>query len=50
MKKFPPYTIGHGNKKSDEFVVLLKKYAIECLIDVRSYLIQNSIHISTKTI
>jgi uncharacterized protein (DUF488 family) len=36
MEKKPLYTIGHGNRKLDDFLVLLKDYAIEYLIDVRS--------------
>jgi uncharacterized protein (DUF488 family) len=31
------YTIGHGNRSIEEFVGLLKKSAIECLVDVRAY-------------
>lgn len=30
------HTIGHGNRKPEEFVQLLKRYEIEYLIDVRS--------------
>jgi uncharacterized protein (DUF488 family) len=36
MNKRPIYTIGHGKRKSDEFLQLLKKFDIEYLIDVRS--------------
>lgn len=35
MKKF--YTIGHSNRKLEEFLNLLKKYNIEILIDVRRF-------------
>jgi len=31
------YTIGHGNRKIDDFIYLLKKYEIELLVDVRTY-------------
>ena len=30
------YTIGHGNRKSEDFLTLLKHYEIQYLIDVRS--------------
>ena len=30
------YTIGHSNQPADEFVALLTKYKIECVVDVRS--------------
>ena len=30
------YTIGHGNRKQEDFLALLKDFAIEYLIDVRS--------------
>lgn len=36
MEKKPLYTIGHGNRKTEDFLDLLKKYEIEYLIDVRS--------------
>ncbi|MDY3548383.1 DUF488 domain-containing protein [Riemerella anatipestifer] len=36
MEKLPLYTIGHGNRKPDEFLTLLKNFGIEYLIDVRS--------------
>lgn len=36
MEKLPLYTIGHGNRKPDEFLALLKNFGIEYLIDVRS--------------
>lgn len=36
MSKQPLYTIGHGSRKPDEFLALLKQYEIEYLIDVRS--------------
>jgi len=36
MNKKPLYTIGHGNRKSDDFLALLKEFGIEYLIDVRS--------------
>jgi uncharacterized protein (DUF488 family) len=32
----PIYTIGHGNRKPDDFLALLKEHKIEYLIDVRS--------------
>jgi uncharacterized protein (DUF488 family) len=31
------YTIGHGNRKIDDFIFLLQKYEIELLVDVRTY-------------
>ncbi len=31
------YTIGHGNRKTDDFIYLLKRYEIELLVDVRTY-------------
>jgi uncharacterized protein (DUF488 family) len=31
------WTIGHGNRSIDEFLVLLKDAGIECLVDVRAY-------------
>ena len=36
MEKKPLYTIGHGNRKPEDFLALLKDFNIECLIDVRS--------------
>ena len=36
MEKLPLYTIGHGNRKPNEFLTLLKNFGIEYLIDVRS--------------
>lgn len=36
MQKKPLYSIGHGNRKNEEFLSLLQKFAIEFLIDVRS--------------
>ena len=36
MDKKPLYTIGHGNRKSEDFLDLLKEFGIEYLIDVRS--------------
>lgn len=36
MEKNPLYTIGHGNRKSEDFLALLKDFGIEYLIDVRS--------------
>ncbi|MGQ3132930.1 MAG: DUF488 domain-containing protein [Flavobacteriales bacterium] len=36
MEKKPLYTIGHGNRKPDEFLALLKNFGIEYLVDVRS--------------
>lgn len=31
------YTIGHGNRSSEDLVALLKEAGIECLVDVRAY-------------
>ena len=31
------YTIGHGNKGLDELVLILKRYDIQTLVDIRSY-------------
>lgn len=36
MEKTPLFTIGHGNRKLNDFLALLKDYSIEYLIDVRS--------------
>ena len=36
MEKKPIYTIGHGSRKSSEFVSVLKKFGIQYLVDVRS--------------
>jgi uncharacterized protein (DUF488 family) len=36
MKNSTIYSIGHGRKKLDEFIELLKKYKIDFLFDVRS--------------
>jgi uncharacterized protein (DUF488 family) len=36
MIKKPLYTIGHGNRKLEDFLALLKEFGIEYLIDVRS--------------
>ena len=36
MEKLPLYTIGHGNRKPDEFLAMLRYFNIEYLIDVRS--------------
>jgi uncharacterized protein (DUF488 family) len=36
MKKKPLFTIGHGNRKPEDFLALLKEFGIEYLIDVRS--------------
>ncbi len=36
MEKKPLYTIGHGNRKPEDFLALLKDFDIEYLIDVRS--------------
>ena len=33
----PLYSIGHGNKSWEEFLVLLKDFRVECLADIRSY-------------
>ncbi|WP_400263096.1 DUF488 family protein [Sphingobacterium sp. SG20118] len=36
MQKYPLYTIGHGNRKVDDFLNLLKEVGVLYLIDVRS--------------
>lgn len=36
MKKKPIYTIGHGNRKIEDFVELLRSFKILYLVDVRS--------------
>ncbi|KAI9440247.1 hypothetical protein F5148DRAFT_989077 [Russula earlei] len=36
MKQNPIYTIGHGTRKIDEFVNVLKNFGIQYLVDVRS--------------
>ncbi|MCS7085962.1 MAG: DUF488 domain-containing protein [Bacteroidia bacterium] len=30
------YTIGYGNRSPDDFIALLRKYGVTCLVDVRS--------------
>ena len=30
------YTIGYGNRKIEDFIMLLKKYEIKLLVDIRS--------------
>jgi len=36
MDKYPIYSLGHGIRKIDEFLILLKKYDIEYVVDVRT--------------
>lgn len=36
MEKTPLYTIGHGNRKTEDFLSILKDFKIDFLIDVRS--------------
>jgi uncharacterized protein (DUF488 family) len=36
MEKKPLYTIGHGNRKPEDFLAMLKDFGIEYLIDVCS--------------
>ena len=36
MEKKSLYTIGHGNRKQEDFLAVLKDYGIQYLIDVRS--------------
>jgi uncharacterized protein (DUF488 family) len=36
MNKRPLYSIGHGNRKAEDFLALLKDFGIEYLIDIRS--------------
>ncbi len=36
MENNPIYTIGHGHRKQEDFLALLKSFFIEYLIDVRS--------------
>lgn len=36
MEKFPLYSIGYGNKDSEEFVKILKEFDITYVIDIRS--------------
>ena len=36
MHKNPLFTIGHGNRKPEDFLALLKDFGIEYVIDVRS--------------
>ncbi len=36
MEKLPLYTIGHGNRKLEEFLSLLQQFDIKYLVDVRS--------------
>ena len=31
------YSIGHGSRSSDDFLALLRRHAIDCLVDVRAY-------------
>lgn len=35
-KEMKIYTIGHSNHKIDDFMKLLKKHAVNCIVDVRS--------------
>jgi uncharacterized protein (DUF488 family) len=37
LKKLSLWTIGHGSRKIDEFILLLKENCIELLIDVRRF-------------
>lgn len=37
MESVTIYTVGHGNRSSEEFTALLSDSGIECLIDVRAY-------------
>ncbi len=36
MKQNPIYTIGHGTRKMDDFIKVLKDFGIQYLVDVRS--------------
>ncbi len=36
MEQKPLFTIGHGNRKPEDFLALLKDFEVEYLIDVRS--------------
>jgi uncharacterized protein (DUF488 family) len=36
MEKKPLYTIGHGSRKIDDFLKILKDFKIEYLLDIRS--------------
>jgi uncharacterized protein (DUF488 family) len=36
MDNYPIYSLGHGVRKIDEFIFLLKKYQIDYVIDVRT--------------
>jgi len=36
MNKKPLYTVGHGSRKREDFLGLLKSFGIEYLVDVRS--------------
>lgn len=36
MEKLPVYSIGHGTRKAEDFLELLRKYSINYLVDVRS--------------
>lgn len=36
MENKPVYTIGHGNRKIEDFIKLLKEFKVQYLIDIRS--------------
>ncbi|TAK53922.1 MAG: DUF488 domain-containing protein [Bacteroidetes bacterium] len=36
VNSVPIYTIGYGSRTLEEFVSLLKKYEIDCVVDIRS--------------
>lgn len=31
------FSVGHGNRRPDEFIALLKERCVECVVDVRAY-------------
>jgi uncharacterized protein (DUF488 family) len=37
MARTPIFTIGHGSRTSDEFLALLERAAVRCLVDVRAF-------------
>ncbi|MBR4553765.1 MAG: DUF488 domain-containing protein [Bacteroidaceae bacterium] len=36
MGKFRLYSVGHSNQSQEEFLELLKKHDVNCIVDVRS--------------
>jgi len=49
VEKKPLYTIGHGSRKSEDLLALLKEYGIELLVDAAPPRIPGIIRNSIKT-